>query len=200
VDLDLARLACDLYWAVYQLHEARVVHCDIKPANVVRMVDGQHRLVDFDRALDLNCGRERTVWTEGFDHHDDVIVQERPEDFDLEGVFWTVVYLWALKRQQQQHGKPSQRVHHWHLVRGELAVKARKGCPEAHALVAELGDVALYRLRHPRDVMQRLLGLRATGDSADSWLSKARQEEARLGTLPCSELLLRRMFNTPHVQ
>ncbi len=200
VDLDLARLACDLYWAVYQLHEARVVHCDIKPANLVRMADGQHRLVDFDRALDLNCGQERTVSTEGFDHHDNLIIQERPEDFDVEGVFWTVVYLWALRQQQQQHGKPSQRVHHWHLRRVELAVKARKGCPEVRALVAELGDVALYRLRHPRDVMQRLVGLRATGHSADSWLSKVRQEEAQLGTLSCPELLLRHIFNARRIQ
>ena len=200
VNLDLARLACDLYWAVYQLHQVRIVHCDIKPANVVRMADRQHRLVDFDRALDLDYGQERTVCTEGFDHHDDVIVQECPEDFDLEGVFWTVVYLWTLKQQQRQRGKPSQHVHQWQLLRGQLAIKACRGCPEVRALIAEQCDVYLFCLRHPRDVMQRLLGLRVTGDSVDSWLIKAREEEARLGTLSCPELLLRHMFNALHVE
>jgi hypothetical protein len=200
VDLNLAALARDLYWAVYQLHEARIVHCDIKPANVVRMPDGQHCLVDFDRALDLKSGAiDRLVWTEGFNHLEDVIAEEEgPEDFDLESVFWTVVYLWALQ-QRQQPGRLRQRLDEWHSHRGEFAIKAYKHCPAARALVAQVDDVSL-RLRHPRTIMQRLLAVRVAGDSVDSWLSKVREEEARLGTLLCPEPLLCLVFSMARIQ
>jgi hypothetical protein len=30
-DLDLFKLTTDLFWAVFQLHEQNVAHCDIKP-------------------------------------------------------------------------------------------------------------------------------------------------------------------------
>lgn len=52
---ELRDVAMPLADAILALASARVVHCDIKPANIVRRADGSPVLIDFGIAIDLDA-------------------------------------------------------------------------------------------------------------------------------------------------
>ena len=57
-EVDVAVLASQLFWHVYQVHECGLVHGDIKPGNVLRMsaTPQQYVLCDWDSAAEWKDG------------------------------------------------------------------------------------------------------------------------------------------------
>ena len=96
-EVDVALLASQLFWHVYQVHECGLVHGDIKPGNVLRMSarPQQYVLCDWDSATEWEAGEDVTRrCTAGFCEAGPLNCVTL-EDFDLLGVYWTVAYILA---------------------------------------------------------------------------------------------------------
>ena len=187
--LDLNRLASDLFWGIYQLHEKGISHCDIKPSNVVLM-DGLFCLIDFDAAIHLNRNEERTRYTKEF--ATSTMLSEREEtDWDLVGLFWTVTFFYARQcaghQWRSSHWTEETRFKWgWEMITNEKSVLRRLGLVPA-ALTAPC------TLMHPRRVMSLYLEL--TRDAMSSWIGSVRKLETEKGWPSCPLHVLERYFN-----
>src|SRR3990167_3435600 len=76
------------------MHEQRIVHCDIKPSNVV-LLHGMYCLIDFDAAVALTDSAVRRRATEAFSSSTHLLKEETCADWDLVGLFWTVTFFYA---------------------------------------------------------------------------------------------------------
>jgi serine/threonine protein kinase len=62
---DIKKVSDQLLEAIYEMHSLGVVHCDLKPENIMFSADGTLKIIDFGNALfsDEMIGSDRTIGT-----------------------------------------------------------------------------------------------------------------------------------------
>jgi tRNA A-37 threonylcarbamoyl transferase component Bud32/predicted Holliday junction resolvase-like endonuclease len=189
--LDLKQLTGDLFWAVFQLHEQKIVHCDIKPSNVV-FLNGAYCFIDFDAAVELRDGVERRRMTEAFSSSP-LVKEESCADWDMVGVFWTVTFFHARASTGSAWRNScwdAKLRYQWGLemIVSSASLLRRVG------MVPESGT-APCRLVHPKEHMMAYCQLKEGCRDRNAWIERVRELEKGKNWPSCPELILERKWN-----
>lgn len=68
-DRSVASVLLQVCQSVAHLHEHRVIHCDIKPENIIVDDDGKPRIADFDISVDAEARVTETLTLRGTDKY-----------------------------------------------------------------------------------------------------------------------------------
>lgn len=189
--LNLAQLTKDLFWAIYQMHDVGVVHCDIKPSNVV-LLNNVFCLIDFDAAIHWrDAGAQRRRWTKEF-ASSGLILEQDTKDYDMVGLFWTVTFFVARKELEEK----------WRSSNWTKATRLEWGLDmitNENSLLRGLGVVPSNerypcRLVHPSQVIREFKELRKENDSQESWIQQVRRVEAERGWPSCPLPILEQVW------
>jgi hypothetical protein len=189
--VDLNQLARDLFWAVFQLHEQKIVHSDVKPSNVV-LLNGAYCLIDFDAAVELSDGAERRRTTEAFSSSPLLLTEESCEDWDMVGLFWTVTFFHA-----RASSGSMWRNSHWNadlrykcglemIVSSESVLRRAGVIPES--------GTAPCRLVHPKEHMIAYCQLKERCGDRSLWIERVRELEKTNNWFLCPQPILERVW------
>lgn len=156
---DAATFMVKLCRGVQAAHAAGVVHCDLKPANVMLTKDGEPKLVDFDlaksqsNASDSARGNIAFMAPEQYEGRENCLAP--PADiYALGGI------LWALLTGKAPHGETASQVEAFHAARA---------APSSTAGGTTL-DRIVRRAMHP-NVAERYPSASQMADDLESWLA-----------------------------
>jgi hypothetical protein len=188
--LVVEEVAGQLFWHLFQLHEAGIVHGDVKPGNVLLLKSsGSAVLCDFEGAVEWRDGDAppSRLCTKGFDH-DAALVNATPRDWDVEGLLWTVVYLLARQCAISEDTRLSSR--DWMSNRVSQLVKFIDN-PVVVRLCVVVGNCK-WNLVHPRSVVEQYP---ARNDlTLEAWTANVRALEKEKRWFRCPDEILRRVF------
>lgn len=189
--VDLSQLTGDLFWAVFQLHEQKIVHSDVKPSNVV-LLNGSYCLIDFDAAMELSDGAERRRTTEAFSSSPLLLKEESCEDWDMVGLFWTVTFFHARASSgsgwRNSHWDAELR-YKWGL---EMIVSSESVLRRA-GVVPESGT-APCRVVHPKEHMIAYCQLKESCGDRSLWIERVRELEKTNNWFLCPQPILERVW------
>ena len=186
--LDLNSLIRDLFWVIYQMHEASVIHCDIKPSNVL-LLDDAFCLIDFDAAVLLSPDVERFRYTEAF-ASSDLLIEKEARDWDLVGLFWTVTYFVA-QSQTGSKWQTSQWTTETRLRWGLKMIVDEGSVLRRTGVVPESSGTYQCQLMHPKQVMSVYGSLKREGDSEYCWIERVRKLEKEKNWPFCPNSILK---------
>ena len=188
-EVDVAVLASQLFWHVYQVHECGLVHGDIKPGNVLRMcaVPQKYVLCDWDSATDqqADVDVERRC-TAGFCEPGPLNCVT-PEDFDLLGVYWTVAYVLASKTQGSRIGASA-----WLKDQIKWMSPPPGALPQIQWFLRDQFHNGL-RLTHPRELVDQFYAI-SGAKNCEEWIFEVRKLELRSRWPVCPQQLLEQLW------
>lgn len=155
---DAARFMIKLCRGVQAAHAAGVVHCDLKPANVMLTKDGEPKLADFDLARSdsnpsaVSRGNIAYMAPEQYEGRENSLAP--PADiYALGGIFY------SLLTGRAPHGESAAQIEAFH---------AAKAPPASTATATEL-DRIICRAMHP-SIVERYPSAAQMADDLESWL------------------------------
>ena len=156
---DAARFMVKLCRGVQAAHAAGVVHCDLKPANVMLTKDGEPKLADFDLARsesnpsDMARGNIAFMSPEQYEGKENSLAP--PADiYALGGILWTLL------TGKAPHGETASQVEAFHAARALPA--------------STVGGKTLDRIVHRamrREIAERYPSAAQMADDLESWLA-----------------------------
>jgi hypothetical protein len=190
--VDVAACVGELFWGLFQMHAAGVVHLDVKPANVLRMgAQGPFVFCDFDSAQHKAwfSAEERRASAGFADKY--LFVVSDAEDWDLLGLYWTALYMVVAKAVvATREGTLS--VRKWLEVRFNHLNQEHNPNPQLKWFLWKQLFPGPPRLTHPRALMARYV--ECWKKSKRKWVRAVRAMELQNGWFSCPEPLLERQW------
>jgi hypothetical protein len=183
----LDALAASLFWKLYEMHQSGVIHADVKPSNVLCDSGGEFLFTDFDATVKWMPGLPEPLRARLTKHFAEATMMAvvSPRDWDLEGLFWTLVYVWARQQDPPMAAWDGS-------VRQNLAVEAAASWGPLQRYFSD--TLGRRQLLHPSVCMAKYVKARSDGDNWESWRDAVRAIEACNGWLCCPDKLLQKVF------